>query len=223
MIAGDRMNIEVDQHPLLALKLISCVFPEGLNGSGNDSLHRYLEPDAPAPIGVQEGTKTQIRDLLRVGGFKPSGRSKPASEYLIKAAQGGFLGPINTAVDVCNAVSLHSGIPISVVDVDRLQGNLSVRIASPDTRYVFNASDQEIDVSGLLCLHDSLGACANAVKDSQRTKTNEFSTRCLYLFWASRELQDTVDLAFDWAQNLLKEYGASEVCEVHTDCGSQLG
>ena len=177
------MTLVLDEHPLLALKLISCVFPDGLAGSEASSLHRYLDPTVPAPVRAPEGTKTQIRDLLRVGGFKPSGRSKPASEYLIKAAEGGFLGPINTAVDVCNVVSLHSGIPISVVDLDRVQGDLSVRIAAPETRYVFNASGQEIDVSGLLCLHDSQGACANAVKDSQRTKTDEQSTRCLYLFW----------------------------------------
>ena len=164
------MTLVLDEHPLLALKLISCVFPDGLAGSEASSLHRYLDPIVPAPVRAPEGTKTQIRDLLRVGGFKPSGRSKPASEYLIKAAEGGFLGPINTAVDVCNVVSLHSGIPISVVDLDRVQGDLSVRIAAPETRYVFNASGQEIDVSGLLCLHDSQGACANAVKDSSARK-----------------------------------------------------
>lgn len=207
------MTLVLDEHPLLALKLISCVFPDGLAGSEASSLHRYLDPTVPAPVRAPEGTKTQIRDLLRVGGFKPSGRSKPASEYLIKAAEGGFLGPINTAVDVCNVVSLHSGIPISVVDLDRVQGDLSVRIAAPETRYVFNASGQEIDVSGLLCLHDSQGACANAVKDSQRTKTDEQSTRCLYLFWGSRELEESVDAAFDWACALLVEQGASEVQE----------
>lgn len=208
------MNVRVDEHPLLELKLLACVFPEGLEGSVDDSVKKYFDTKTEAPVRAGDGTKTKVRDLLRVGGFKPSGRSKPASEYLIKAADGGFLGPINRAVDVCNAVSLHSGIPISVVDVDRLQGELRVGIAHPDTRYVFNASGQEIDVSGLLCLHDSQGACANAVKDSQRTKTDGDSRRCLYLFWGSVELGDSVGEAAAWTMELLKAQGAVDILEL---------
>ena len=64
-------------------------------------------------------SKLLVRNLLRHGGFKPSGRSKPASEYLISAVEKGRLGSINAAVDCCNVASLHSGLPISVVDVGR--------------------------------------------------------------------------------------------------------
>ena len=56
-----------------------------------------------------------MRDLLRHSGFKPTGRSKPASEYLIKATEQGALSSINVAMDACNAVSLHIVLPINVV------------------------------------------------------------------------------------------------------------
>lgn len=119
---------------------------------------------ADAPLQSNDGVRLVIRDLLRHGGFKPTGRSKPASEYLIKATITAKLSPINVAVDACNAVSLHSGLPISVVDFGLLVEPLRIDIAPPHTTYVFNQSGQSMDVSGLLCLFDADGPCANAVK-----------------------------------------------------------
>jgi DNA/RNA-binding domain of Phe-tRNA-synthetase-like protein len=55
---------------------------------------------------------------------------------------------ISAAVDVCNAVSLHAGLPINLLDADRLVGPLS--IAPPATAYPFNPSgvnDQRIDLT----------------------------------------------------------------------------
>ena len=39
-------------------------------------------------------------------------------------------------------------------------------IAAEGAKYAFNASGQEIDLSGLICLCDAAGPCANAVKDA---------------------------------------------------------
>ena len=78
---------------------------------------------------------------------------------------------INAAVDVCNIVSLHSGLPISVVDLAKATPPFRVAVAAAGSSYVFNASGQTIDLGGLLCLCDADGPCANAVKDAQRTKT----------------------------------------------------
>ena len=158
-----------------------------------------------------------VRDLLRHGGFKPTGRSKPASEYLIKAADKGFLGPINLPVDACNVVSLHSGLPISVVDLDRTSPPLRLGLAASDSSYVFNASGQHIDVGKLLCLHDAQGPCANAVKDSQRTKTHDESRRCLYVIWGTVDLEGRTAKTADWLTAVLVAHGA-EVIQ-HSESG----
>jgi hypothetical protein len=39
-----------------------------------------------APLHSNDDVRAAVRGLLRHGGFKPTGRSKPASEYLIRAA-----------------------------------------------------------------------------------------------------------------------------------------
>jgi DNA/RNA-binding domain of Phe-tRNA-synthetase-like protein len=164
---------------------------------------------AVAPLPPEEGVKAAVRDLLRHGGYKPTGRGKPASEYLVKAAEDGRLGSINPLVDACNVVSLHSGLPVSVVDLDRAQPPLAVGLAGPDAAYVFNASGQEIKVAGLLCLSDAAGPCANAVKDAQRTKTHEDTRRALCLVWGTSRLPGRAAAAAAWYRELLGRLGAA--------------
>src|SRR5262249_24887637 len=157
-------------HPLLDLRAFVTTSPQPLGElSSPPSLLALLALDAPAPLHSDDAVREAVRQLLRHGGFKPTGRSKPASEYLIRADGEGKLTAINLAVDTCNGVSLHSGLPISVVDLDRARPPFRVGLAPDDAHYVFNASGQTIDVGGLLCLFDAEGPCANAVKDAQRT------------------------------------------------------
>jgi DNA/RNA-binding domain of Phe-tRNA-synthetase-like protein len=146
--------------------------------------------------------------MLRAGGYKPTGRGKPASEYLVRAATEGALGPINAAVDACNAVSLHSGFPISVVDLDRARGPFRIATAPAGASYVFNASGQEIDLAGLLCLFDSEGPCANAVRDAQRTKTTADTRRTLSVIWGCAGFEERLAETERWYRALLAQSGA---------------
>ncbi|MBC8146163.1 MAG: hypothetical protein H7X80_11315, partial [bacterium] len=147
--------------------------------------------------------------MLRHGGYKPTGRGKPASEYLVKAAGDGMLGSINAAVDACNVVSLHSGLPISLIDLDRATIPLRIGVAPIGTSYVFNASGQEIDVGGLLCLSDGDGPCANAVKDSQRTKTSGSTTTMLSVIWGLSTNPELLSEALRWYREIVERIGAS--------------
>src|SRR5205807_7399930 len=136
-------------------------------------------------------------------------RSKPASEYLLKAVGDGRLTSINVAVDVCNIVSLHSGLPISVVDLDRAREPFRVGVAPAGASYVFNVSGQAIDVGGLLCLFDADGPCANAVKDAQRTKTTVETRRMLSLVWGTVALPGRAARTEQWYRELLEKQGAA--------------
>jgi DNA/RNA-binding domain of Phe-tRNA-synthetase-like protein len=167
-----------------------------------------LQSDAPAPLGSDEAVRAAIRELLRFGGYKPTGRGKPASEYLLRAASEGTLGTINAAVDACNVASLHSGLPISVIDLDKARAPLRIAIAPAESSYVFNASGQVIDVSGLLCLFDAEGPCANGVKDAQRTKTSSTTRRTRSVVWGSNQLVGRSEATFRWYRDLLVSVGA---------------
>ena len=168
-----------------------------------------LALDGAAPVSRDDAVRAAVRDLLRRDGYKPTGRGKPASEYLVQAAEAGRLGPINAAVDACNAASLHSGLPISVVDLDRSAPPLRVQVGGPDEAYVFNASGQEIRLGGLLCLADAAGPCANPVRDSQRTKTHDGTQRTLSVVWAPEALRDRLATTLGWYAALVAESGAA--------------
>jgi DNA/RNA-binding domain of Phe-tRNA-synthetase-like protein len=205
--------LTVEPHPLLHLHAFVTDFPRPLGEVAVPaSVSDLLRPEAAVPDlrgGVaDEALREAVRALLRHGGFKPTGRSKPASEYLVKAVREGTLSSINLAVDTCNVVSLHSGLPVSVVDLDRAVAPFKVGIAPAGSSYVFNASGQVIDVAGLLCLFDAEGPCANAVKDAQRTKTSAATTRTLSLIWGTRALPGLLDRAADRYHRLLGEAGA---------------
>jgi DNA/RNA-binding domain of Phe-tRNA-synthetase-like protein len=121
----------------------------------------------------------------------------------------GALGAINAAVDACNAASLHSGFPISVVDLDRAAPPFRVGLAPAGATYVFNASGQEIDVAGLLCLFDADGPCANAVRDAQRTKTHAGTTSTLSVVWGCAGHEARLAAAERWYRALLASTGAT--------------
>jgi DNA/RNA-binding domain of Phe-tRNA-synthetase-like protein len=202
--------IPTDPHPLLCADGFVARFPAALGTLPSPpALLGALRRDAAAPLPPpDDALRAAVRELLRHGGFKPTGRSKPASEYLRNLAETATLPAINLAVDACNAVSLHSGFPISVVDLDRARPPLRIALAPAGASFVFNAGGQAIDIGGLLCLHDADGPCANAVKDAQRTKTGDATRRTLSVVWGTVRYADRVHATGAWYRALLRENGA---------------
>src|SRR6516162_6574108 len=121
------LMLTIDPHPLLDLCAFATTFRRPLGESPSPAeVTALLAEGAAAPLRSDDAVREAVRALLRQDGFKPTGRSKPASEYLLKAVREGLLSPINLAVDVCNVVSFHSGLPVSVVDLDRAREPLRV-------------------------------------------------------------------------------------------------
>ncbi len=202
--------LTIDPHPVLDLRVFETHFPRPLEDMPSPpEVTALLSGEKAAPLQSDDAVREAVRALLRQGGFKPTGRSKPASEYLLKAVAEKRLPSINLAVDVVNAVSLHSGLPISVVDLDLARPPFRVGRAAQGDSYSFNASGQTIDLAGLLCLFDAAGPCGNAVKDAQRTKTNPKTRRTLSLVWGTTTLPGRAGRTETWYRELLEKQGAS--------------
>jgi len=118
--------------------------------------------------------KAAVRDMLRSPHFKPTGRNKPAGEYLVQAAKEDRFPFINNLVDVNNYVSLHSGLPISLLDLEVISENIVLRHGEEGEKYVFNEAGQEIELNGLICACRAEGdrsqPLGNPVKDSMEAK-----------------------------------------------------
>ncbi len=209
------LTVKVDPHPLLDAGVFVARFVQPLVGiSTPPAIAALAEPGARGPFSPSEDVKTAARDLLRHGGFKPSGRSKPASEYLVGAAAEGRFPRINAGVDTCNVVSLHSGLPISLVDLDRIEGPLTLRIAPAATSYVFNPSGQTIDVSGLVCLYDARGPTGTPVKDAQRTKTHDETRATISVVWGTSALPGRTREVTRWYRELLESIAGTTTEDV---------
>lgn len=203
-------TITLDPHPLLQARAFTTRFERPLGEiSSPEWLLELLRLDAEVPMIRSEETRQNVRDLLRYGGYKPTGRGKPASEYLLRAAGEGTLGSINAAVDACNVVSLHSGFPISLIDLDLAQGPVRIGIAPEGASYIFNLSGQQIDLGGLLCAFDEEGPCANGVKDSQRTKTHPGTLRTLSVIWATAADPERGADAERWYRDIIEQLGGT--------------
>jgi DNA/RNA-binding domain of Phe-tRNA-synthetase-like protein len=207
-----RLTIAVAPHPLLEVEAFVTRFARPVvELTTPDAIARLIEPNAEAPMWSSDTVRAEVRQLLRHGGFKPAGRSKPAAEYLHAASCEGRFPRINAAVDACNAVSLHAGLPISLVDVDRLAGALAIDVLASDVSYVFNPSGQRIEAGGLLCLSDAEGPSGTPVKDAQRTKTSDATRATLSIVWGTNGLPGRTAKVGQWYRSLVSSIEGATV------------
>ncbi len=163
-----------------------------------ESLSQALEAAQKSLLEGEQWTQRQkaVRDLLRHGKYKPTGRGKPASEYLRRAAEQENFPAINNLVDINNLLSLQTGLPISMFDVKASgEDSFLIRRGHEGETYVFNKTGQEIGLHDLLLIARAEGdqACANPVKDSQATKLNEQTQDVLVIIWGPAQLNYLVE------------------------------
>jgi len=174
---------------LLGIVVASPVRIDATHPEFPTHLQALLEERRKPLSDAEEAVRVSVRDMLRNGRYKPTGRSKPASEYLLRAAgeENGF-PHINGPVDVCNYLSLKYLVPISLWDLD-LAGvtRFTFRLGHPGEVYVFNTGGQEIDLEDLIVgcriVNGSEEPIVTPVKDSLATKTTDKTSRiaaCIY-------------------------------------------
>ncbi len=145
---------------------------------------------------TEDEWRKSVRDMLRHGRFKPTGRGKPASEYLLGAARKGFFPRINSVVDICNYISLSYLLPVSVWDAELAGVNqFLIRLGTAEESYIFNQGGQYIDLDGLVvgCAIENSGVTdsdgtpiVSPVKDSHATKTHDDSANIAAIIYAPR-------------------------------------
>lgn len=169
-------------------------------------IQRILEPGFSYPDQIQKG----IRSLLKAYGFHPSGRNRPASEFMVKDVQNrGRFNSINNVVDVNNHLSLITHLPISIFDLDKTGDHLGIRVGSEGENYKFNAEGQELSLKNLLVVTKENGTSApvgSPVKDSQATKIGEQTRRLFGVVYTSNSIvsRDSLSSLMTQFQDLLK-------------------
>lgn len=178
-----------------------------------DALAQQAVEEAHAP--KQEQLRTAVRQLLRYGKFKASGRSKPAQEYLLRCAlEDGSLPRINGPVDTLNTASLVSGLPISLLSLKKCSRNILIRWGEPEEAYIFNSAGQVLDVEDMIVTCDASGKrpqpVGSPVKDSMAGKIEADDTSLVAIIYAPKS-DAGMDAAMQAAEHL--SFGFCEFCD----------
>jgi DNA/RNA-binding domain of Phe-tRNA-synthetase-like protein len=108
---------------------------------------------------VNEGEFPEIqawRRAFAVMGLKPT-QYRCASEALLRRyRKDGTLPSLHPLVDLCNAASLASAIPVAVFDVAKVAGGIAVRYARGDESYETFSGDIEHPEPGEVIFADDL-------------------------------------------------------------------
>ena len=208
------VNLDCGRHPTVRRARGALRVPEPL-GQARER-HADLEAGLEGAVAsANEERRGLVRKMLRHGGYKPSGRGKPSSEYLARAWKAlASTPPWTSGISPARRAACPS---TPWTWVARQAPALRTACAAEGRVYVFNASGQEIDLKGLLCLFDAEGPCANAVKDAQRTKAAEDSTDCLFIVWCPSREVETGAATLERIASMAEAMGAT--CEAVAPCG----
>jgi DNA/RNA-binding domain of Phe-tRNA-synthetase-like protein len=142
-------------------------------------LRRAYEGAEPAEI---EGLRP-ARELYRRTGVDPT-KLRPSSEALLRRVlRGGALPRINSFVDATNLCSLDFLLPIGLHDLDRLKGDITLRLGETGEGYEA-IGKAWYSVEGRLTASDAQGACGSPTSDSRRTMITLETRRGLMLVYA---------------------------------------
>jgi DNA/RNA-binding domain of Phe-tRNA-synthetase-like protein len=117
-----------------------------------------------------------LRRLYHRLGKDPT-RYRGANEALLRRiVQGKGLYFINSAVDVCNLVSIETRHSLGAFDLDRIEGDVTLRPA-PAGEVYRGIGRGEINLEGLPVFCDAAGPFGSPTSDSERTKITLASRR----------------------------------------------
>ena len=158
----------------------------------------------------EDAFRKACRDMMRIGSYKPTGRSKPASEYLLRTASEGNFPRINSVVDINNYISLKYLVPISLWDTDKIDADSWLfRTGNEDENFVFNSTGQVIQLHDLVTGFAVKGSketpIVTPVKDCQQTKTGAGTSNIMAAVYYPANWPDSpsLDVILDEFNDLL--------------------
>ncbi|WP_328083475.1 B3/B4 domain-containing protein [Fictibacillus nanhaiensis] len=145
----------------------------------------------------------EYRKVFKSLGIDPS-RYRPASEALLRRVLSGKdLPPINSGVDVNNFFSIRFAIPIGLYNLDKIHGEVEIRIGSAEDTYE-GLNGREMNMKGKLLSRDDVGAFGSPIVDSKRTMVDESVKNALHVVY----LQPSMDKseAYELLESMAKMF-----------------
>lgn len=136
-------------------------------------------------------------------GLKPTQFRCAAESLLRRIRTNGDLPRLHPLVDLCNAVSAAYAIPIAVLDLDRIDGDLTVRPATDVDTYVTFSGDLEHPATGEIVYADDAGYAHSrrwVTRQSGRSAIRSDTRRALIV---AEAMHDDADVDVDSVLSIL--------------------
>ena len=148
---------------------------------------------------------TAVRTMYKRVGIDPT-KTRPSSEALLRRVRkGDELPRINSLVDVINWCSLESQLSFGLYHLDRIQGDVTLRLGRDGESYPGIRKDA-VHVAGRLTLADDLGPFGNPTSDSARTMVTTATTRALVVIFAPAAYEQAARRALALTQERIARY-----------------
>lgn len=153
----------------------------------------------------------EARRLYRACGMDPT-RLRPSSEALLRRVlKGRELYVISNAVDACNLASLGFLLPIGLYDLDRIEGDVALRLGREGEEYPGIRKDT-VHLADRLGLFDARGPFGSPTSDSARTSVGERTRRLLAVIMATGAVSPAAMLAnVDLLADLLRRHCGARI------------
>jgi len=145
------------------------------------------------------------RTMYKRVGIDPT-KTRPSSEALFRRLRKGDAFPrINGVVDVINWTSVETQLSFGVYDLDKIQGDVTLRLGRDGEEYAGIRKDT-VHVAGRLALVDDAGPFGNPTSDSARTMVTTAATRVLVVVFAPASAAAAGEKAAELTKQRLLSY-----------------
>lgn len=203
------MNFQVEQSVLdSGVKIIFAVI-QGLDNHGSSpEWHAYREEKLKELYERYQGLNVHEDPILE--GFNilhdktgvKRRKNIPASENLIKLLlKNGGMAYINQAVDIYNLISLDSKLALGAHNMDKVDGNVTLRFTDGTETYIPLGQEAPIPVKPheyCYCDDSNEVLCRLEIRQVNKTKVDENATNVFYIVEGNEATDDELLLRTAW-------------------------
>lgn len=213
------MNITIDpilkqMTPQFAVGVIVMDVVVGDSKDMDAVIHDY-EKTISQQYNIEDVVQMDIikdgRDAYKTYGKDPS-RYRLATESLFRrVVKGNPLYRINNVVDAGNVLSLHTRKSTAVLDYDKIQGDVLIRLGTSHDDYE-GIGRGKLNVESIPLYEDDLGPFGSTTSDTLRTMITNETTKIL-LFIISFSGSESLSQEIEFACELYNRYCDATILE----------
>ena len=213
------MNISIDP----TLKQATPQFSVGVivmnvvvqDSKNMDSIIQEYETNISQQYKIEDVVHMDIikdgRDAYKIYGKDPS-RYRLATESLFRRiVKGNHLYRINNVVDAGNVLSLHTRKSTAVLDYNKIQGDVLIRLGTSEDDYE-GIGRGKLNVEHIPLYEDDLGPFGSTTSDTTRTMISNETTKIL-LFIISFSGADSLPSEIEFACEIYNRYCDATITE----------